>query len=118
MIATTTLFILLNAVREDKLSYNVKLEKIAEERCQNMKEWSHSGFPSDKIFKIKKNNFSYAGENLALGFDNAGSTMKALENSPTHYANNHDKNFTDIGIATCKNIIGEVSVFLFGGKKK
>lgn len=82
-------------------------------RCQSLKEWSHKDFPKKDIWKLK---YNYAGENLARNFPNATSTYQALQNSPTHKLNNESKNYQKIGIANCQNNLGNVTVFLFGGK--
>ncbi len=44
--------------------------------------------------------FTYAGENLAINFDESGDVEQAWLNSPTHRANVLSPNFTEIGIAT------------------
>jgi hypothetical protein len=44
--------------------------------------------------------FIFAGENLAVNFDETKDVENALLASPTHRANILDKNFTEIGIAT------------------
>lgn len=115
-IATTTLFIALNLARrpEIPLKSNLLLNQVAEVRCRELAEWSHNGWLkyTPKIFK----KYNYAGENLALNFTDATSTLKALENSLTHKSNNHSKNYTHVGIANCNNKVGNVGVFIFAGK--
>jgi len=46
--------------------------------------------------------FIYAGENLAVNFDESEDVQIAWLNSPTHKANIMNKNFTEIGVATAK----------------
>ena len=58
---------------------------------------------------------SMEGENLALNFRDATSTIQALQNSPTHKANDISKNYTKIGVSNCFNKIVNVTVILFGG---
>lgn len=113
MIATTTLFILINSVRITPLTYDPKIEKVAMTRCLAMKEWSHKGFPYKEIFKLR---YFRAGENLAKGFPTATSTMQGFQSSPTHKANNEYTKYQNIGIANCNNTLGNTTVVLFGGK--
>ena len=44
-------------------------------------------------------NFRVAGENLAIGFSDPDTIVNAWENSPTHYSNLIDPDFTEIGVA-------------------
>lgn len=53
-------------------------------------------------FKKAGYSFSYAGENLAVGFSESDEVNKGWLNSPTHKANIIDEHFTEIGIATMK----------------
>lgn len=46
--------------------------------------------------------YSYAGENLAVNFSESSKVNDAWINSPTHYSNIINENFTEIGIATAK----------------
>jgi len=48
--------------------------------------------------------FTYAGENLAVNFDDSDAVNTAWMNSPTHRANILNNRFTEIGIATSKGI--------------
>lgn len=50
---------------------------------------------------IKKTGYvySYAGENLAKGYHDSGSTVNAWMNSQTHKDNILNKNYTEIGVA-------------------
>lgn len=105
------LLLLINSIRTQPLVIDKSLTKIAEVRCINMKEWSHAGFPSKQINK----KYYYAGENLALDFTDNKLMFTALQNSPTHNANMIEKNYQKIGIAKCKNKLGNTTVMLFGG---
>jgi uncharacterized protein YkwD len=65
-------------------------------------------FEYDNIVKFKlskgKYNYSYAGENLAMGFGKDEKAQNlAWKNSPTHYANIVKPKFTEVGIAVCKD---------------
>ena len=53
--------------------------------------------------------YQFAGENLAVGFDDASSTEAAWMASATHRANILDPNYRDIGVA--------VSQGSYGGRK-
>ncbi len=55
-------------------------------------------------FKKAGYSFSYAGENLAVGFSESEEVNNGWLNSPTHKANIIDEHFTEIGIATKKGI--------------
>lgn len=44
-------------------------------------------------------NYSVAGENLAMGFVSAEEVIRAWQDSPTHYANLIDKDYSQIGVA-------------------
>lgn len=46
--------------------------------------------------------FIYAGENLAINFDDSYEVQTAWLNSPTHRANIMNGNFSEIGVATAK----------------
>lgn len=45
-----------------------------------------------------KYNFKFAGENLAIGFSDANNVVAAWKESPTHYSNIIDPDFTEIGV--------------------
>ena len=47
-------------------------------------------------FDVNQYRYSYAGENLALGFMDAQSAVKAWNNSPSHRANLLNSNYEDI----------------------
>jgi hypothetical protein len=53
-------------------------------------------------FKEKGYKFSYAGENLAVDFNESIDVERAWMNSPTHRANLVGTQFTEIGIATAQ----------------
>ncbi|MBP6856456.1 MAG: hypothetical protein KBC42_01485 [Candidatus Pacebacteria bacterium] len=55
-------------------------------------------------FKKAGYSFSYAGENLAVGFVQSEDVNNGWLNSPTHKANIIDEHFTEIGIATMKGV--------------
>ena len=73
---------------------------------------------------LKKVGYRYlvAGENLAMGFPDAPSTMKAWEKSPTHFANIIDPDYSQIGVALFSGLYqGEstiMAVQMFGFPKQ
>jgi hypothetical protein len=66
--------------------------------------------------------FSYAGENLAVGFTESEQVQTGWLNSPTHKANIMSANFTEIGIAVADGVHkGKPAVYvvqMFGKPKK
>jgi uncharacterized protein YkwD len=101
------LFILINATRTTPVIKNTELVKFAEQRAEYLcnHEFSHGDW------KSYKSSFSYRGENLAKGFDNAVDTHIAFLASPTHKAVIINKNYQYVGIA---NKCG-ITVKEFGG---
>lgn len=61
-----------------------------------------------------KNNYSYkyAGENLAINYDDAQEEHEAWMKSPAHQRNILNPNFSEIGIATSKGIVDGKKSFL------
>lgn len=87
------------------LSENSKLDASAANKAEDMvryKYFSHTS-PGERhlSYFISQVNYDYlvAGENLAMGYFDANSMMKAWQASPTHRANLLDKDFTEIGTA-------------------
>ncbi|MBI2669864.1 MAG: hypothetical protein HYX20_01850 [Candidatus Yanofskybacteria bacterium] len=68
--------------------------------------------------QINQYKYSYAGENLAIGFLTAKDTVDAWANSPSHRANLLNPNYKEIGIAVApaklQNSQGFLVVQLFG----
>lgn len=66
--------------------------------------------------------YLYAGENLAVNFDDSKDVEQAWMNSPTHKANILNYNFTDIGIGMATGTWnGKEAIFvvqMFGSPKK
>ncbi len=57
--------------------------------------------------------YSEAGENLAMGFSDAGSVMSGWMKSPTHYANLVESLYTDVGVGVAGGILnGSPTVFV------
>jgi len=66
-----------------------------------------------KIFGYK---YSYAGENLAMGFMDAEELEKSWMSSPTHRANILSPNFSDVGLAIVERDNTTLVVQFFGSK--
>lgn len=86
------------------LTKNNLLETAAINKAQDMlvqQYFAHVG-PDNRSLKNWLVDVGYdyrmAGENLALGFSSATDVMAAWQNSPTHYANLIDPDFTQIGV--------------------
>ncbi len=66
--------------------------------------------------------YLYAGENLAVGFDDSEAVNEGWLNSPTHKANIINSHFTEVGIATAEGFYkGKKTTFvvqLFGAPQK
>ncbi len=103
----------LNAAANQKLLDMAKKEYFA--------HFSPSGVSPWDWIKNNKYEYSRAGENLAIGFINAGDTVKAWVNSPSHRNNLMNSKFEDIGVAVApvkiKDIEGTLVVQLFGSPK-
>jgi uncharacterized protein YkwD len=81
------------------------LQEAALAKAQDMllqQYFAHLG-PDNKSLKnwlAEKNyNFKFAGENLALGFSQPEQVVQAWTQSPTHYRNLVDTDFTEVGVA-------------------
>ncbi|MBP7845954.1 MAG: hypothetical protein KA007_00795 [Candidatus Pacebacteria bacterium] len=87
------------------LKINPVLVKAAEEKAKDMVENSYFAHTSPNgitpwfWFSDVGYKFSYAGENLAVGFNESAQVHSGWINSPTHKANILSANFTEIGIA-------------------
>ena len=114
----------INSVRSKPLREDKFLTGLAKDRCKTMSEWSHNGFYSyaNEIMYtyswrgIKTRN-KYAAENLANGYANDKDAFMALQNSPSHKANNESELYDKIGVSKCWNKVGLVHVILFSGNK-
>lgn len=112
----------INSVRSKPLKEDKFLTNLAADRCRTMKEWSHGGFYSyaNEIMYtyswrgIKTRN-KYAAENLANGYANDKDAFVALQNSPSHKANNESELYDKVGVSKCWNKVGLVHVILFSG---
>lgn len=83
---------------------NQKLNDSAMNKAQDMlinQYFAHTSPSGQKLSNwLSKSNYNYkfAGENLAIGFDTAESVIEAWKQSPTHYSNIIDPDFTEIGV--------------------
>lgn len=110
-----------------KLALNDTLVEAATLKAQDMAEKSYFAHTSPEgvtpwhWFNEAGYNFLYAGENLAVNYDESIDVDNAWMNSPSHRANILNKNFTEIGIATAEGVYkGKKTVFvvqMFGSKK-
>jgi hypothetical protein len=108
------IIVLTNELRKELslpvLKENTKLDQAAYAKVQDMflgQYFAHTS-PANKnletFLKQVAYNFSTAGENLAMGFDNSEDVMAAWKKSPTHYANLSDENFQEIGVGIAEDI--------------
>lgn len=87
------------------LTFNKTLEAAAKLKAQDMLSKGYFAHTSPEgvtpwyWFGQAGYKFIYAGENLAINFNESDTVQKAWLNSPTHRANIMNENFTEIGIA-------------------
>lgn len=112
------------------LVYDRELEKIAQKRCLSLRGWSHEGVDDDVFYPMKKKGYYFVGENLARANNQFPHMyvpyyhIRELENSYTHYQNNHNNLYSKIGIAQCSNtkvdqqtgVVNVTTVYVFAGK--
>lgn len=101
------------------LSINPVLEEAARLKAEDMAAKSYfAHYSPDGVspwywFTQAGYRFAYAGENLAINFDDSSAVNTAWMNSPTHRANILNGNFTEVGIATAKGMYqGRETVFV------
>jgi hypothetical protein len=93
------------------LSANASLNIAAQEKLRHMADNNYFAHISptgiSPWFWIKKNDYgyTYAGENLAVGFNNASDIVNAWLDSPSHRANLLSSKYKEIGVA-----IGQTSI--------
>jgi hypothetical protein len=110
------------------LLINPELSKIAQSKAQDMTKNHYFAHTSPEginpWYWFGKNNYSYkyAGENLAINYDNAEEEHTAWMNSPTHKKNILSPQFTEIGIATATGSIegkkSHITVQIFATPQK
>lgn len=108
-ISSEELLLLTNQERQNvgvlPLVINEKLSQAASAKAQDMFEynyWAHTS-PTGKtpwvFIKAAGYSYVYAGENLARGFTDPASVVKAWMASPDHRANMLSSNYQDVGFA-------------------
>jgi len=92
------------------LKENNRLNQAAYNKVQDMfinQYFAHTS-PSKKnlesFLKQAGYNFSISGENLAVGFSDANEVVEAWKNSPTHYSNLVDTDFSEIGVSMAEGL--------------
>ncbi|MBX4211437.1 MAG: CAP domain-containing protein [Candidatus Yanofskybacteria bacterium] len=110
------------------LRESVTLNVAAAQKLQDMIEnqyFAHvspSGVTPWHWFDTNQYRYSYAGENLAIGFPDARSTIDAWADSPSHRRNLVQPNYQEIGVAVARvkihDIEGVLVVQLFGTQIK
>ncbi len=107
---------------------NEKLNESAMYKAQDMlinQYFAHTS-PAGKRLSDWMNkvgyNYRFAGENLAIGFDTPESVIDAWKNSPTHYSNIIDPDYTEIGVGVISGKYNSYDTILiaqhFGSSKK
>ncbi|MDP2647869.1 MAG: CAP domain-containing protein [Candidatus Yanofskybacteria bacterium] len=113
-----------NANGLPSLEENFALNSAAVQKLQDMLQnqyFAHvspTGISPWHWFEVNDYDYSFAGENLAIGFIDASGTVQAWADSPSHRKNMMDSGYTQMGIAVTqgkiKDIEGNVVVQLFG----
>src|SRR3989344_8855318 len=92
------------------LSINPLLEEAARLKAEDMVSKGYFAHTSPEgitpwyWFSRAEYTFAYAGENLAINFDDSSAVNTAWMNSPSHRANILNGNFTEVGIAAAKGV--------------
>jgi uncharacterized protein YkwD len=107
------------AANVSELTVNPILEKAAQMKADDMaaKSYFSHNTPDGKTpwywFKEAGYSYVYAGENLAVNFENSEDVETAWMNSRGHFLNIVNPKFTEIGIATSTGIYkGRTAVFV------
>ncbi|MBU3189058.1 CAP domain-containing protein [Clostridium bowmanii] len=96
------------------LKDNWELSRVARYKSQDMVDknyFSHTSPTYGSPFDMLKNfgiGYKAAGENIAMGQQNAASVMSSWMNSPGHKANILSGNFTEIGVGVAKDASGTI----------
>ena len=112
------------AVGLPPLVESAKLDAAAEDRMKDMEDlgyWAHNSPDGRTPFswlRIRNYEFSYAGENLASGFETVGVMTDSWMESPGHRANILSPNYQECGVAiiegsTVGRMTGRSVVVLF-----
>jgi uncharacterized protein YkwD len=116
------------ALNISKLTVSPILEKAAQMKADDMaaKGYFAHNTPDGKTpwywFDLAGYKYVYAGENLAVNFEESADVETAWMNSPGHFLNIMNPKFTEIGIATSTGVYkGRQAVFvvqMFGSPMK
>jgi hypothetical protein len=102
----------------NQLKENPTLDKAAAQKLQDMinnqyfAHTSPSGTTPWHWIDVNNYNYSYAGENLAIGFSTAKDTLDAWSKSPTHRENLINSKYREIGVAVAPAQIQGTNGFL------
>ncbi len=94
------------------LEYNAELSSVARTKSQDMIDktyFSHTSPTYGSPFDMMKSfgiNYSYAGENIAMGQSTPSSVVNSWMNSDGHRENILSSNFTDLGVGLAKDSSG------------
>ena len=104
---------------EKSLHTNAKLEEAARLKAQDMAKKGYFAHNSPEgvtpwyWFGQAGYHFVFAGENLAINFNDSSAVNTAWMNSPGHRANILNDNFTEVGIATAQGVYqGRPTIFV------
>jgi hypothetical protein len=92
------------------LKENSRLNQAAYNKVQDMfinQYFAHTSPDKKNLEAFLKQagyNFSISGENLAVGFSDAIEVVEAWKNSPTHYSNLVDTDFSEIGVSMAEGL--------------
>jgi hypothetical protein len=102
------------SLNREVLKEDSRLNQAAYNKVQDMflnQYFAHTS-PSkknlDSFLRQAGYNFAISGENLAVGFSDANEVVEAWKNSPTHYSNLVDSDFSEIGVSMAEGLFKEV----------
>jgi uncharacterized protein YkwD len=111
----------------NEVSLNASLNASAQAKAEDMatkQYFGHAGPDGRRLaYWLSTVGYSYklAGENLATGFSSGSAAMQGWINSPTHYANIIESQYTEFGVGIASGTFeGEQTVFIvqhFGAPK-
>ena len=102
----------------EKFKESAILDQAASQKLQYMissqyfAHTSPSGISPWHLIEKNNYNYTYAGENLAIGFLTAKDTVNAWANSPSHRQNLLNRNFKEMGVAVAPAKIQDSEGFL------
>jgi len=103
-----------NAQGVESLIRNPLLDLTAEEKAYDMLENQYFAHEDEngtgiEYFALNKDyNYSVIGENLALGYNNAVNVVSAWKDSPTHYQNIIDSEYSEFGVAIVNGYYNDI----------